>query len=391
MAGSISFKLSPSVLQWARLSMGYSMDQAAKKAGVAIDRYEAWETGTKLPTYKQLEDLAENVYKRPLAILLLSSPPKEDTIQKDFRNLSNSEAEDLSPEIRFALRKAKRYQLILEEVSQLDTPAKYTDFKVSMSDNPMTASKRFREFLTLTISEQKSWKHESAFNNFKKKIEEIGIYVFQLKLPIQEARAFCLIGKFPIIVLNTDDSFNARIFSLFHEVCHVLFNVNDVFKDLESGRLNKQYKEVEEFCNQFAASFLVPDDLFADDINARGISKNNINDGHISYLSKSYNVSNEVIARKLLSLRIITEDFFWSRKRIWDAAAKSAKEREKERLKDTEGGRNQGIIIVYEKGKPYVSNVLNAYNQGIISSSDVANYLETKIDHLPKIIERLNN
>src|SRR5665213_1634016 len=116
MAGSINFNLSPSVLEWARSSMGYTIEQAAKKAGVPSDRYEAWETGKKLPTYRQLEELAENVYKRPLAILLLSKPPEEDSIQNDFRSLSNSQISDLSPELRLALRKAKRYQLILEEV-----------------------------------------------------------------------------------------------------------------------------------------------------------------------------------------------------------------------------------------------------------------------------------
>jgi Zn-dependent peptidase ImmA (M78 family) len=391
MAGSISFRLSPSVLEWARSSMGYTIEQAAKKAGVAVERYKAWEQGEKLPTYKQLEDLAENVYKRPLAILLLPAPPEENLIQQDFRNLSNAEISELSPELRLALRKAKRYQLILEEVNTLEVESLIHTFKVHIKDNPIDLAEKFRELVNLTLDEQKSWRHEDSFRNFKRKVEDVGIYVFQMKLPIHDARAFCLTGNFPIVVLNTDDSANGRIFSLFHEVCHILLNINDVFKDLVNTSVNKEYKNIETFCNVFAATFLVPKQAFLLDLRENRIVKGNVSDHDIRMLSSSYNVSNEVIARKLLSLDYIKEDFFWSRKRMWDAAAKLAKEKSNEKQNENDTGRNQGIRIIFEKGRPYVANVVNAYNQGMISSSDLSNYLETKLNHLPKILERLNN
>lgn len=390
MGESISFNISPKVLEWARVSMGYSLEQAAKKAGVPIDRYEAWETGQKLPTYKQLESLAENVYKRSLAILLLPEPPQEDPIQKDFRNLSNSDIQNLSPNMRLALRKAKRYQLILEEIVDLKETPKFKLFKVDQKDNAETSAQKFRDFLNLSLDEQKQWRYDDAFRHFKKKIESIGIYVFQLKLPIEEARAFCLTGEFPIVVLNTDDSKNARIFSLFHEVCHILFNTNDVFKD-KTGKLTSEYEMIENFCNQFAASLLVPIKSFQNDLKSNGFVKGKIIDSQIQSLARSYNVSNEVIARKLLLLQYISDDFFWTRKRMWDAAAKAQKQKENEKLKDNESGINQGIKIVYQKGEPYVQNVLSAYNDGKISSSDVTNYLETKLTNIPNIIARLNS
>ena len=314
--------------------MGYSIEQAAKKAGVSLERYLAWEKGDKRPTYKQLEDLAENVYKRSLAILLLPHPPKEAPVQKDFRNLTNAENVNLSPELILALRKAKRYQLILEEVAASNEPPQFTKFKVSINEDAKMAALKFRKFLSLTLTEQKQWKPEDAFRNFKRKIEEIGIYVFQTRLSIQEARAFCLTGQFPIIVLNTDDALNGRTFSLFHEVCHLLFNINDVFKDLESGELNNDYKKIENFCNQFAASFLVPEDAFLSDVQAYGLSNKNVTDNTIRELAQSYNVSNEVIGRRLMDLSVITEDFFWGRKRTWDAAAKAAQEKKKEEQKN---------------------------------------------------------
>jgi Zn-dependent peptidase ImmA (M78 family)/DNA-binding XRE family transcriptional regulator len=388
---SISFNLSSSVLEWARKSMGYSIEQTAKKMGVPNEKYESWEKGEKNPTYKQLEDLAEKVYKRPLAILLLKNPPKEDPIQKDFRNLSNAEISNLSPDLRVALRKAKRYQLILEEVAAQDEAPKFKQFKISKTDDPLSASKKFRELLSLSLEEQKSWKPDTSFANFRRYVESIGIYIFMMKLPIEEARAFCITGNFPVIVINKDDSKNATIFSIFHEVCHILFNQNDVFKDIKNGLLNKEYKEIEIFCNLFAASFLVPEDSFNSEIQYLNLVQNNISDSQIQRLATTYNVSNEVIARKLLARQLISEDFFWGKKRFWDSMAKAAKAKENEKLKDNDRGINQGIKIIHDKGRPYVASVVNAYEHGLISSSDLSNYLETKFNHLPKILERLNH
>lgn len=392
MPGELTFQLSPAVLEWARNSMGYTIEEAAKKAGVPNERFEAWETGRKRPTYKQLETLAERVYKRPLALLLLPQPPKEDSIQKDFRNLSNAEISHLSPEVRLALRRAKRYQLILDEVSSSEDPPAFTKFKVSLSDKPTAAAKRFREFIGLSLKEQKQWSYEEAFNNFRRLLEDIGIYIFLIKMPMEEARAFCLSGKYPIIVLNSEDARNGRIFSLFHELCHIFFNANGIFRDGETGRLTKEYAEIERFCNQFAASFLVPDESFAEDLKNVNTSFDVWTDSTIGRLAKEYNVSNEVIARKLLALNLISQHTFWSIKRRWDAIAKSAKEKEREKRKEQASkGIAQDIKLISEKGKPYVSNVVSAYERGLISSSDLSNYLEVKLDHLPKIIQRLNS
>ncbi len=370
--------------------MGYSIEQTAKKMGVSNEKYESWEKGEKPPTYKQLEDLAEKVYKRPLSILLLKKPPKEDPIEKDFRNLSNAEISNLSPDLRVALRKAKRYQLILEEVVAQDEAPKFKQFKISKTDDPLTASKKIRGLLNLTLEEQKSWKPDTSFANFRRYVESIGIYIFMMKLPIEEARAFCITGDFPVIVINKDDSKNATIFSIFHELCHILFNQNDVFKDEKNGVLNKEYKEIETFCNLFAASFLIPEDSFNKEIQSLNLIQNNVSDSQIQRLANTYNVSNEVVARKLLALQLISEDFFGGKKLFWDSMAKAAKIKENEKLKDNDQGINQGIKIIHDKGRPYVASVVNAYEQGLISSSDLSNYLETKFNHLPKILERLN-
>ena len=54
-------------------------------------------------------------------------------------------------------------------------------------------------------------------------------------------------------------------------------------------------------------------------------------------------------------------------------------------------GISQAIKILYEKGKPYTASIISAYQDGRLSSSDLSNYLETKLNHLPKLLEKLKN
>lgn len=393
MSAALPIKISNSVLVWARTSIGYSIDEIARKMNVKPEKINAWENGTASPTYTQLENLAYKVFKRPLAVFFLTEAPKEAPIEKDFRNLTSSEITHLSTEMRLVLRKAKRLQNLVRELNKdNETELQYKKFKVSIKDNPITAANSFREFLGLTIEEQKKWKPDNSFDHFKEYIEKIGIYIFQFQMPFEEARAFSLTDDFPIIVLNTDDAKNGRIFSLFHEVCHILFNIGGVFKDKESKNLKGEYEAIEDFCNRFAASFLVPEHLFKKDIDFNNQILHEWSDQDLEKFSKLYCVSKEVVLRKLVDLKLASKDFYFSKKKGWDAEIKNFKEARNKKLK--EGGRGgtvaQDSKIVKEKGKPYISKVLEAYEKGSLTYGDISEYLEVKLDHLPKIIERIN-
>jgi len=56
----------------------------------------------------------------------------------------------------------------------------------------------------------------------------------------------------------------------------------------------------------------------------------------------------------------------------------------------SQGGIPQDIKTVMEKGKPFISQVLQSFDKGNLTYGDISAYLEVKLDHLPKIIERIN-
>lgn len=398
MSETLPIKISTSVLVWARTTIGYSIDEIALKMNVKPEKIKAWEKGVASPTYNQLENLAYKVFKRPLAIFFRNEPPKEEPIEKDFRNLTSSEIIHLSTEMRLALRKAKRLQNLIRGLNIDDnSELGFKNFKVSINNNPVESAARFREFLGLTITEQKKWNPDNSFDHFKEYIEKIGIYIFQFNMPFEEARAFSLTDDFPIIVLNTEDAKNGRIFSLFHEVCHILFNVGGVFKDSEGKNIKGEYTAIEDFCNRFAASFLVPEELFKKDIEFEKQNSHEWSEKDLERLSKLYSVSKEVILRKLVDLKLASKSFYFTRKKFWDSEFRNRNELRKETQKQKmleegrkNGGIPQDIKIVMEKGKPFIKQVLQSFEKGNLTYGDIAAYLEIKLDHLPKIIDRIN-
>ena len=70
------------------------------------EEIEAWESGAEAPTYPQLEKLAYDIYKRPLAIFFLPTPPKESLPQSEFRTLPDADMRTLSRDTYLHIRRA---------------------------------------------------------------------------------------------------------------------------------------------------------------------------------------------------------------------------------------------------------------------------------------------
>ncbi|MEB3231477.1 MAG: helix-turn-helix domain-containing protein [Leptolyngbyaceae bacterium] len=96
--------IQPKILVWARETAGYSLEEVAQKLKRDPADIADWETGRSAPTYAQLERLAYELYKRPLAIFFFPEPPQKQEFQPDFPAISDGELEKLSPDVRYLLR-----------------------------------------------------------------------------------------------------------------------------------------------------------------------------------------------------------------------------------------------------------------------------------------------
>jgi Zn-dependent peptidase ImmA (M78 family)/DNA-binding XRE family transcriptional regulator len=334
----------PMVLVWARTSLGRSIEEVANRLDVSQDLVERWESGDKKPTLNQIKKLA-TFYRRPLAAFFLPVPPKESPLPKDFRTLPGEDVLFLSPETRLAIRRARRLQSLTKELGEDYQGDIITHMgSVSLTDDPEVLATRIRELLGVTIQMQFGWKNKNeALDKWREHIENLGVLVFQMSLPLENARAFSLSDDdIPVIVLNSRDGVRARIFSLLHEFAHLLLNeggicdpIRGLTWDINSQNIHHHdITSLEVFCNHFAGAILVPKDTLLHHELVRGIRHPQEWDEDILMtLSKKFKVSQEVILRRLLIFNRASKNYYQRKHKEWEAIWKAKVEKEKEAQK----------------------------------------------------------
>ena len=108
----------PALLKWARESAHLSLEEVAKRFSKPVEEISAWESefDAATPSYTQLEKLAYELYKRPLAIFFLPSPPSELRPEAEFRALPDADLRRLSRETVFLIRRALRWERLRNQV-----------------------------------------------------------------------------------------------------------------------------------------------------------------------------------------------------------------------------------------------------------------------------------
>src|SRR5438128_1975622 len=198
-------ELSPRVLKWARESAGFDLEEAAEKLKVPPERLRSWEEGQGSPELSVFHKMV-TVYRRPPTVFLFSSPPLEKELPQDFRTLGGG-PQRLSPDVRFAIRQA---EFLRQEISALvkDTPAllggKSHLEAASLHDNPEDQAKKIRRQLNVAFGDQMQWQIGEAFRNWRTKVQDLGVLVFSLKMPLEDCRGFSLDGdELPAIIVNS--------------------------------------------------------------------------------------------------------------------------------------------------------------------------------------------
>jgi Zn-dependent peptidase ImmA (M78 family) len=364
------------ILTWARITMGLSIEDVSAIIHKEPHIIASWEDGLASPTYPQLEKLADDIYKRPVALFFFPRVPEEDSPKSDFRSLPGTTVDQLPPSIIKMYRKAKILQFNIEELYDGQNPSKSiisNEINVKADQEVIDLAKAVRERLGISIEVQKSWKNmENALKTWRDALEMNGIFVFKDAFYNDYFSGFCLHStKFPVIFLNNTMSKSRQIFTLFHELAHLMTTQGgiDFFDQNYITDIPEDYLQKEYFCNSFAGEFLVPSEAF---VYPRSADENYINE-----ISSLYSVSREVIARKLLNNKSITNDEYNSYVVKWN--------RDFHRLrsnKSAEGGGNIYYNIKSYLGAHYIDIAFSKYYKNIISSSELADYLFMKEKNL---------
>jgi Zn-dependent peptidase ImmA (M78 family) len=361
--------VTPALITWARTRAGLSIDDAKN-----FGKIGEWERGESAPTYPQLEALA-SALKVPIAVFFFPEPPTGPDIAKTFRTLPNAEFEQIPGRVKFLLRKAKAFQLNLMELTRGRNPATRLitrDLKFSRDDNVADSANQLRTYLGISIEAQQSWQDdETALKEWRRALQAVGVYIFKDAFKANEFSGFCLFDEiFPLIYVNNSASKTRQIFTVFHELAHLLFETSgiDTLHNDYISRLRDDPRRIEIFCNHFAAEFIFPESVFADAMTGQEPTE-----ATAESLAGRYHVSREFIFRRFL-------DRGW----VDDATYREAAARWTRQQGSGSGGDYYWTKLSY-LGREYVALALSEFHQSRISEAQLADYLDTAPKNLSGI------
>ncbi len=367
--------INPTIVKWARERSGYTLEEVATDLNKDVETISHWESGEQTLTYVQLETLADK-YKRPVALFFFPEPPQEPNFA-DKSALRSSEIEQLDPGIRILLRQAYARQLSLMELNMGVNPADtkiFRDLQAQLDSSPTELAQQARAYLDISVETQASWRSAGeALENWRESVEERGIFIFKDAFRDDSVDGFCLVDEqFPVIYLNNSRPPVRQIFSLFHELGHLLLGKNGITRGI-----NPVGDQIEVFCNQFAANFLVP----SSHLETR-LSYSVYNDTVIEELASYYRVSRPVILLRLVNQGILTQADSRQKTTQWTEEYEARLEQEAGSKSPGPGGGNYYNTHAVYLGYKFMELAFSKYYQGRCSMEELAEHLNVKVKNL---------
>lgn len=385
MAKKVKAPVTPSVLIWARSTLGLRAEEAARKLSIDVARLEDWERGVDSPSMPKLRKLAW-VYRRPLATFFLPKPPEDQRAPKDFRRPTRQGSRVLSPELRLAIRRSQLRQAVAAELlEEQGTIPRDVLVPEQITGDLDVAARNHRERIAISIEEQRRWRDPHvALSHWIQAIEALGCLVFQASgIEVREMRGISFHHPYaPAILLNTADAPRGRIFTLLHEYSHLILGADGLCDYSEPINARSATAKTEVFCNKFAASVLLPaGDLAEHPIVRAHARRRRWNDEELLNLSFDYSVSSEAILRRLVGLELASLEEYQDKRPGFIGAARQYREK----MKTSSGFQPWHKRVVKANGRRFTQLVLYSYDGEIITGSDVAEYLGTDLKHLSAI------
>lgn len=375
--------INPEMMIWARKRAGFVNGYEDELPKDIKSRYEAWESGDLKPTWTQLRKVSKK-YCLPTAFFFMNQVPELDQLPNlinyrklDAKLIFESKSPNLIKQIRKSESRREHYIDLLYELEE-HIPS-FETYDGSLDKNKV--SDYIRNRLDISLDTQKSWirknksrdsRHYNFLNKWKEIItEKMGILIFETEgVPINEMRGLCIFyDEIPIILLNGKDSVNGRIFSLFHELTHLLLGQSAICGDDDS------IKE-EVFCNAVAGEFLVPKEDLIKNLEYDDLLSSN----SLKELSHLYGVSEYVILRRLYDSNYIGR---------YDYTIKTDDLKENIDNDSKGSGGNYLNNQIKYNGEPYCTIVLQAYEQGIIHGGDFSRFTNLNRKFIPDLQKRI--
>lgn len=381
MSENITIEVNSEILVWARNALAMSRSTASEKTGISLQRLNQLEEGERQPIMDELKELSKT-YKRTIATLLLNQPPKEKPLPADRRTIDSKDSGKYHENTIMAVRKARALAESLVELKQeAGILIPNFDYKAYIDEDPEKTANNLRK--KLELDELRELKNTGdALEAYIEKVEQMGVAIFQLSLTQDQLRGFSIVDEtLPVIVIKRSGELpTAKIFTLFHELGHILLNDGGLC-DLSEN--NSQ--QIEKWCNSFAAKMLIP----TSELLKMNIIKEYSSSGEknwkkkdLAELANYFHTGLLTILRSLLELKLTTFDFYLEKHRLWNKPSFG-------KSKNHEG-RNIPKETIKERGRSYISLAFSIFDQNKIDIKDLSDFLGVKLSYIPRTRELLN-
>jgi len=352
--------VSPQLLRWARERAGLAVSDLQNK----FPHLQDWEREEAQPTMKQLESYAKAT-RVPFGFLFLHEPPEITLPFTDFRTVESRRPQGPSPELMDTVQLMQRRQNWMRD-ERVENDAEPLGFvgTATLDDDPIAIGQEMRRVVDLNTGWAQhvpTW--TAAIGALRDAIEALGIMAVingvvgnntRRKLDVSEFRGFAITDPYaPLIFINGADAKSAQMFTLAHELAHLW--LGDVGEGLSGFKgLQPDGNDVERFCDQAAAEFLVPEA----ELQAAWATVAH-SDTPFEKLAGKFKVSPIVIGRRAKDLRLVERSEFFS-------FYEDYTQRERFRKQQGTGGgdfyNNQNTRV----GRLFASQVIRAAKEGRI-------------------------
>lgn len=278
-----------------------------------FNKLSEWLKGDLQPTLRQLEDFA-NATSTPLGYFFLEQPPIEELPIPHYRTIEAGGREQPSPDLIETLHMMQRRQDFMRDYFERYV-GESLSFVGSYSGTLVEElADKINQILEIDTGWAKSQRtYQDALNYLIDRCESKRIMVMingivgfntSRVLDVEEFRGFVLVDNIaPLIFINGADAKSAQIFTLIHEIAHIVMGSSAV---VEASPLNKVDEDTEKLCNSAAAEFLCPRTAF------QSAWQTHCDDREVyKTLANIFKVSPIVIGRRAKDLDIITKTEFF--------------------------------------------------------------------------------
>ncbi len=321
--------VNPKILKWAREQLGLSHDeveQLSEKLGkyytpIRAEQLRQWERGASEPDLEHLESLSE-IYVCPVGYFFAPEPPQE-SFPLSFRGLSPEKEGKLSPLSRQTLRRfleLAEWTISLIEDQGIDWQVRIQPDKPPSDVDALVQREKKRLGYAPEIRD--AWTDaDEAFLWWRRRIEEQGVFCFQMKLEPEDIRgaSLWLESRYPFILVNHQDveAATGRTFTLLHEYAHLLTAKDGLVCDF---RGIEPHKDPEPFANRFAARMLLSYGEAEERLHNIGESeyKETWADRLLDEIREPFFVSRDVVMITLQEMDLAPEDSYQKKRKQWD-------------------------------------------------------------------------